>query len=94
LPERLPEACQRGEKPGPAKLGLRRPADRRRGAPSRSAAGGGRARDRRVQAARHASAKMTLDTYSHVIPDTLDRSADAIEKAINPANDLAIVSRS
>jgi integrase len=30
----------------------------------------------------HASAKMTLDTYSHLLPDSLDEAADAMEAAI------------
>jgi integrase len=30
----------------------------------------------------HASAKMTLDTYSHVLPDSLDEASNAMEAAI------------
>jgi integrase len=30
----------------------------------------------------HASAKMTLDTYSHLLPDSLDEAADEMEAAI------------
>ena len=34
----------------------------------------------------HASAKMTLDVYgSHLLPDSLDRAADAMERAITSA---------
>ena len=41
----------------------------------------------------HASAKMTLDTYSHVLPDSLDEASDAMEAAIFGRQEVASAGR-
>jgi integrase len=38
----------------------------------------------------HASAKMTLDTYAHVLPDSLDEASNAMEAAIFGRGGLAL----
>jgi hypothetical protein len=40
----------------------------------------------------HASAKMTLDTYAHVLPDSLDEASDAMEVAIFGRQRVALAS--
>ena len=36
----------------------------------------------------HATAAETLDTYSHLWPDSNDRTRDAIDKAFEPPDEL------